>query len=74
MLLALNVSLPSSSLSLLSELSIYNPRLPFSMKFPGSEFCADNGELLMIVGEISSKNTKNPLEIVFPRAGTTVSA
>ena len=70
----LNVSLPSSSLSLLSELSIYNPRLPFSMKFPGSKFCADNGELLMIVGEISSKNTKNPLEIVFPRAGTTVSA
>ena len=61
-----------NSLSLLSELSIYNPRLPFSMKFPGADFCGDNGEILMIVGEISKKQSKKPLEIVFPRAGTEV--
>ena len=61
-----------NSLSLLSELSIYNPRLPFSMKFPGADFCRDNGEILMIVGEISKKQSKKPLEIVFPRVGTEV--
>ena len=61
-----------NSLSLLSELSIYNPRLPFSMKFLGADFCRDNGQILMIVGEISKKQSKKPLEIVFPRAGTEV--
>ena len=61
-----------NSLSLLSELSIYNPRLPFSTKFPGADFCRDNGEILMIVGEISKKQSRKPLEIVFPRAGTEV--
>ena len=61
-----------NSLSLLSELSIYNPRLPFSMKFPGAQFCQDNGEILMIVGEISKKKSKKPLEIVFAREGTEV--
>lgn len=61
-----------NSLSLLSELSIYNPRLPFSMKCSGADFCQDNGEILMIVGEISKKQSKKPLEIVFKRAGTEV--
>ena len=61
-----------NSLSLLSELSIYNPRLPFSMKCSGADFCQDNGEILMIVGEISKKQSRKPLEIVFKRAGTEV--
>ena len=43
-----------------------------SMKFPGADFCRDNGQILMIVGEISKKQSKKPLEIVFPRAGTEV--
>ena len=59
---------PTNSLSLLSELSIYNPNLPYKMKFP-SDFCTDNGDALMIVGSIPEK-TKKHFEIVFPANGS----
>ena len=53
-----------NSLSVLSEMSIYNPRLPLSMVFPGYEFCLNNGDLFIIVGEIPAKSRSN-LEIIF---------
>lgn len=59
---------PDNSLSLLSETSIYNPSLPFNMKFP-KDFCSDNGDVLMIVGSIPDKS-KEHFEIVFPANGS----
>ena len=53
-----------NSLSLLSDQSIYNPKLPLTMKFPGPSFCENNGHILMIVGEIPEK-IRNDLEIIF---------
>lgn len=58
-----------NSLSLLSESSFYNPKLPLKIRFPGPEFCEDNGDILMIVGEIKEKSRK-PFEVVF-ETGTT---
>ena len=58
-----------NSLSLLSESSFYNPKLPLRIKFPGSQFCEDNGDILMIVGEVKEKS-KKPFEVVF-ETGTT---
>ena len=57
-----------SSLSLLSDLSIYNPALPLTMRIPGTaaDFCKDNGDILLIVGEIGKRSRKR-MEIVFPR-------
>ena len=40
----------NNRITLASEFNIYNPRLPLGMKFPGPEFCADNGDIMMIVG------------------------
>ena len=62
-----------NSLSVLSEMSIYNPRLPLSMVFPGYEFCLNNGDLLLIVGEIPSRS-KSDLEIIFATRKTTFEA
>ena len=58
-----------NSLSLLSESSFYNPQLPLTMNFPGPSFCEENGEILMIVGEIKS-GSKKPFEVVFGTAST----
>ena len=41
-----------NQITLESEFNVYNPRLPFKMKFPGPEFCAENGDIMMIVGSI----------------------
>ena len=61
-----------NSLSLLSEMSIYNPNLPLSVPFPGSEFCENNGDILMIVGEIMKKKRgkQGYLEVVVQTSGT----
>ena len=40
----------NNRITLASDFNIYNPRLPLSMKFPGPEFCTDNGDIVMIVG------------------------
>ena len=58
-----------NSLSLLSESSFYNPQLPLTMNFPGPSFCEENGDILMIVGEIKS-GSKKPFEVVFGTAST----
>ena len=41
-----------NQITLESEFTVYNPRLPFTMKFPGSQFCGENGDIMMIVGSI----------------------
>ena len=51
-----------NSLSLISDTSFYNPKLPLSIKFPGVEFCEDNGDVLMVAGEIPAKSRK-PFEL-----------
>ena len=56
------------SLSLQSELSVYNPSLPLTMRFPGPGFCLENN-LFMIVGSIPAKTKKN-LEVYFVANGT----
>ena len=42
----------NNKITLASEFNIYNPKLPLTMKFPGPEFCIDNGDIMMIVGSI----------------------
>ena len=42
----------NNRITLASEFNIYNPVLPLKMKFPGPEFCSDNGDIMMIVGSI----------------------
>ena len=39
-----------NSISFQSEFMAYNPRLPFTLKFPGPEFCSGNGDIMMVVG------------------------
>ena len=58
----------SNSLSLQSDLSVYNPRLPLSMNFPGPEFCEEDS-LFLIVGSIPSKARRN-LQVYFATNGT----
>ena len=53
----------SNSLSLISETSFYNPKLPLSIKFPGPSFCEDNGDILMVAGEVPKKS-KQPFELI----------
>ena len=50
----------NNKITLASEFNIYNPRLPMEMDFPGTEFCSDNGDILLIIGSI-------PEEIIKPR-------
>ena len=54
---------PENPITLQSEFNVYNPRLPFNMKYP-SDFCGDNGNILMIVGSIPARSRK-PLEVYF---------
>ena len=48
-----------NNMTLVSDYTIYNPRLPFSMNFPGPQQC-DGEQKLMIVGQISSSMRKFP--------------
>ena len=50
-------------ITLETESSKYSPRLPVSLKFPGSEMCTDGG-IMLVVGTIPKKSRK-PLQIVF---------
>ena len=52
---------PENPMTVTSDFAVYNPRLPFTMNFPGPEFCSDKGDLMMVVGTtpwVSSQ--KNP--------------
>ena len=42
----------NNKITLASEFNIYNPRLPMEMQFPGTEFCSDNGDILLLIGAI----------------------
>ena len=42
----------NNRITLASQFNIYNPKLPLNMKFPGPEFCSDNGDIMMIVGSV----------------------
>ena len=42
----------NNRITLASQFNIYNPKLPLNMKFPGTEFCSDNGDIMMIVGSV----------------------
>ena len=70
-----------NSISFQSEFMVYNPRLPFVMRFPGAQFCDGNGDIMMVVGTYPSVNIllclrnrnvtihfqkkKKPFEVVF---------
>ena len=41
---------PENPMTITSDYAIYNPRLPYTMNFPGPQTCADKGDILMIVG------------------------
>ena len=40
---------PSNPITLVSDYTVYNPKLPLTMAFP-EDFCGDNGNIMMIVG------------------------
>ena len=42
---------PLNPITLQSEYTVYNPRLPLKMQFPQS-FCGDNDQMMLIVGRI----------------------
>ena len=42
---------PLNPITLVSEYTVYNPRIPFQMNFP-NDFCGDNGNILVLVGSI----------------------
>ena len=54
---------PNNMITLESESSKYSPKIPVSLKFPGSEMCTDGG-IMLVVGTIPKKARK-PLEIIF---------
>ena len=53
-----------NQITLESEFNVYNPRLPFTMKFPGSDFCGENGDIMMIVGSIPKVNPTSQRRIL----------
>ena len=50
----------NNKITLASQFNIYNPRLSMEMQFPGTEFCSDNGDILLIIGTIPEEI--NPLK------------
>ena len=40
---------PANPITLVSDYTVYNPKLPLKMAFP-DDFCGDNGNIMMIVG------------------------
>ena len=57
---------PTNSLSLLSDTSVYDPALPFTMKFP-PDFCSGSEDVLMVVGSVP-ESSKQPFQVIFPAA------
>ena len=47
-----------------AEFSRYTPMIPLTMKFPTSDFCGDNDDRLLMVGNAPEDDTELP-EIVF---------
>ena len=39
-----------NSISFTSEFLVYNPKLKYTMNFPGIDFCGDNGGVMLLVG------------------------
>ena len=39
-----------NSISFTSEYLVYNPKLKYTMNFPGVSFCGDNGGIMLLVG------------------------
>ena len=48
---------PANPITLVSDYTVYNPKLPLTMAFP-EDFCGDNGNIMMIVGVIPKVNRK----------------
>ena len=61
-----------NQITLESEFTFYNPKLAFSMNFPGPQFCGDNGDVMMIVGIIPE--VRNTLTILHKPTEETTSS
>ena len=46
---------PANPITLVSDYTVYNPKLPLTMAFP-EDFCGDNGNIMMIVGIVPKVN------------------
>ena len=65
-----------NQITLESEFTFYNPRLPFTMNFPGPQFCGDNGDIMMIVGiipEVHNLTFSQVLTEILPHSHTPIS-
>ena len=47
-----------NSISFTSEFLVYNPRLKYTMNFPGIDFCGDNGGVMLLVGTFPAVRKK----------------
>ena len=48
---------PANPITLVSDYTVYNPKLPLTMAFP-DDFCGDNGNIMMIVGIVPKVGKK----------------
>ena len=53
-----------NSISFTSDLLVYNPRLKYTMNFPGVEFCGDNGGIMLLVGSFPAVSKRKFLSIL----------
>ena len=58
-----------NNITIASEFSVYNPKLPLVMKFKGSEFCEENQQQMLLVGRMPLVIGEKP-EIIFRGNGT----
>ena len=58
-----------NNITVASEFSVYNPRLPMVMKFKGEEFCEDNRQQMLVVGRMPLVGRDEP-ELIFRGNGT----
>ena len=47
-----------NSISFTSEFLVYNPKLKYTMNFPGIDFCGDNGGVMLLVGTFPAVRTR----------------
>ena len=47
-----------NSISFTSDFLVYNPKLRYTMNFPGVEFCGDNGGIMLLVGSFPAVSKK----------------
>ena len=50
---------PRSNISLISQYTQWNPRVPFSLEIP-PKFCEDNYQKLLILGRVKAEYVKHP--------------